>query len=201
MIVRIYDKQPALRDLQRVADILEHDGIVACPTGGVYALCCSLRRPRAVARLQSISGKPADGMSVIFADLASAAEYCRIDNAAFRVLKRNLPGMFTFILPASSRIPDKVLAKRRTVGVRIPDNAVVRAVCTELGAPLLSVSVRCDEGQEEEYATDPSLIDEHYGREIDAVVDGGVGQNLHTTVVDLSDGEAEIVRQGGGDLL
>lgn len=200
MIVRIYDKQPALRDLQRVADILEHDGIVACPTGGVYALCCSLRRPRAVARLQSISGKPADGMSVIFADLASAAEYCRIDNAAFRVLKRNLPGMFTFILPASSRIPDKVLAKRRTVGVRIPDNAVVRAVCTELGAPLLSVSVRCDEGQEEEYATDPSLIDEHYGREIDAVVDGGVGLNIHTTVVDLSGDEPEIVRDGGGEL-
>ena len=200
MIVRIYDKQPAERDLQRVADLLEHDGVVACPTGGVYALCCSLRQPRAVARLQALSGKSADDMAVIFADLASAADYCRIDNAAFRVLKRNLPGMFTFILPASSRMPDRVLAKRRTVGLRIPDNAVVRAIAATLGAPLLSVSVRCAEGDDEEYATDPSLIDERYGREIDAVVDGGVGLNIHTTVVDLSGDEPEIVRDGGGEL-
>lgn len=201
MIVRIYDKHPSERDLARVTDVLEHDGVVVCPTGGVYALCCSLRRPRAVARLQTLCGKSADQMSVVFADLSSAADYCRIDNAAFRVLKRNLPGPFTFILPASSRIPDKVMAKRRTVGVRIPDNAVMQAIVRALGEPLLAASVHMAEGDDEEYATDPSLIEERYGREVDAVVDGGVGLNQHTTVVDLTDGEAEIVREGAGELL
>ena len=201
MIVRIYDKHPSERDLARVTDVLEHDGVVVCPTGGVYALCCSLRRPRAVARLQTLCGKSVDQMSVVFADLSSAADYCRIDNAAFRVLKRNLPGPFTFILPASSRIPDKVMAKRRTVGVRIPDNAVMQAIVRALGEPLLAASVHMAEGDDEEYATDPSLIEERYGREVDAVVDGGVGLNQHTTVVDLTDGEAEIVREGAGELL
>lgn len=201
MLVRIYDKQPAGRDIERIVGLLEQDGIVVCPTGGVYAFCCSLRRPRAVARLQTLCGKSAGELSVIFADLASAAEYCRIDNAAFRVLKRNLPGQFTFILPASSRIPDKVLAKRRTVGMRIPDNTVVRAIAESLGAPLLSASVHNRDGDDEEYVTDPSLIEERYGHEADAVVDGGVGRNIPTTVVDLSDGEPEIVREGGGELL
>ena len=201
MLVRIYDKEPAERDLARIADLLEHDGVVVCPTGGVYAFCCSLRRPRAVARLQTLCGKSAGEMSVIFADLASAADYCRIDNAAFRILKRNLPGQFTFILPASSRIPDKVLAKRRTVGLRIPDNAVVRAIAERLGGPLLSASVHNTAGDDEEYVTDPSLIEERYGHEADAVVDGGVGRNIPTTVVDLTGGEPEIVREGGGELL
>lgn len=200
MIVRIYDKQPSERDLTRVVRMLEHDGVVVCPTGGVYALCCSLKQPRAVARLQAMCGKSAGELSVIFADLASAAEYCRIDNAAFRILKRNLPGQFTFILPASSRMPDKVMAKRRTVGMRIPDNAVVRAVVAALGEPLLAASVH-SAGAEDEYLTDPSLIDERYGHAVDAVVDGGVGRNVPTTVVDLTDGEAEIVREGGGELL
>ena len=201
MLVRIYDKHPSERDIARVTGVLEHDGVVVCPTGGVYAFCCSLRQPRAVARLQAMCGKNADELSVIFADIASAAEYCRIDNAAFRVLKRNLPGEFTFILPASSRIPDKVAAKRRTVGVRIPDNGVVRAIVTALGAPLLAASVHSAADDDEEYATDPSLIDERYGHAVDAVVDGGTGRNVPTTVVDLTGGEPEIVREGGGELL
>ena len=200
MIVRIYDKQPSERDLARVADVLEHDGVVICPTGGVYAFCCSLRRPKAVARLQMLCGRSAGELSVIFADLAAAAEYCKIDNAAFRVLKRNLPGQFTFILPASSRMPDKVLAKRRTVGVRIPDSPVVRAIAAMPCGPLLSASVKGREGDDEEYLTDPSLIWERYGRDADAAVDGGEGRNIPTTVVDLTDGEAVIVREGGGEL-
>ena len=200
MIVRIYDKHPAERDLTRVADVLEHDGVAVCPTGGVYAFCCSLRHPRAVARLQALCGKGAGELSIVVADLSAAADYCRIDNAAFRVLKRNLPGPFTFILPASSRIPDKVAAKRRTVGLRIPDNEVLLAIVRTLGEPLLAASVHGDEGDDEEYATDPSLIAERYGHAVDVVVDGGVGRNVPTTVVDLTDGEAEIVRQGAGEL-
>ena len=200
MIVRIYDKQPSERELARVVRLLENDGVAVCPTGGLYAFCCSLRRPRAVARLQALCGKNIDNISVIFADIAAAADCCRIDNAAFRVLKRNLPGMFTFILPASSRVPDKVQAKRRNIGVRIPDNEVIRAIAAMLNAPLLAASVHVAEG-EEEYATDPSLIEERYGHAVDAVVDGGTGRNVTTTVVDLTDGEPHIVRQGDGELV
>lgn len=199
MLLKIYDKNPSERDLQRVVDVLERDGVVILPTDGVYAFACAVRSAKGLARLRALSGKSADEMSVIFSDLSSIADYCRVDNVAFRTLKRNLPGAFTFILPASSRVPDKVLAKRRTVGVRMPDCVVTRAIVERLGAPILAASVKDDDAIVE-YTTDPSLIDERYGREVDMVVDGGIGLPLPTTVVDLSDGEAEILRQGGGEL-
>lgn len=199
MLLKIYDKNPSERDLQRVVDLLERDGVVILPTDGVYAFACAVRSAKGLARLRALSGKSADEMSVIFSDLSSIADYCRVDNVAFRTLKRNLPGAFTFILPASSRVPDKVLAKRRTVGVRMPDCVVTRAIVERLGAPILAASVKDDDAIVE-YTTDPSLIDERYGREVDMVVDGGIGLPLPTTVVDLSDGEAEILRQGGGEL-
>lgn len=199
MLLKIYDKNPSERDLQRVVDLLERDGVVILPTDGVYAFACAVRSAKGLARLRALSGKSADEMSVIFSDLSSIADYCRVDNVAFRTLKRNLPGAFTFILPASSRVPDKVLAKRRTVGVRMPDCVVTRAIVERLGAPILAASVKDDDAIVE-YTTDPSLIDERYGREVDIVVDGGIGLPLPTTVVDLSDGEAEILRQGGGEL-
>lgn len=199
MLLKIYDKNPSERDLQRVVDLLERDGVVILPTDGVYAFACAVRSAKGLARLRALSGKSADEMSVIFSDLSSIADYCRVDNVAFRTLKRNLPGAFTFILPASSRVPDKVLAKRRTVGVRMPDCVVTRAIVERLGAPILAASVKDDDAIVE-YTTDPSLIEERYGREVDMVVDGGIGLPLPTTVVDLSDGEAEILRQGGGEL-
>ncbi len=199
MLLKIYDKNPSERDLQRVVDLLERDGVVILPTDGVYAFACAVRSAKGLARLRALSGKSADEMSVIFSDLSSIADYCRVDNVAFRTLKRNLPGAFTFILPASSRVPDKVLAKRRTVGVRMPDCVVTRAIVERMGAPILAASVKDDDAIVE-YTTDPSLIDERYGREVDMVVDGGIGLPLPTTVVDLSDGEAEILRQGGGEL-
>lgn len=198
MLVRIYDKNPSERDLQRVADVLSRDGVVVYPTDGVYAFCCALRSAKGAARLRALCGKEMAELSVVFCSLSSIADYCRVDNAAFRVLKRNLPGPFTFILPASSRMPDKVLSKRRTIGVRMPANAVARAIADTLGEPLLTASVT---GRgEEEYTTDPSLIEERFGREVDMVVDGGEGSVVPTTVVDLTDGGPEVVREGGGEL-
>lgn len=186
--------------MERITDLLEHDGVAACPTDGRYVLCCSLQRPRAIARLQSLCGKKMDDTSVIFADIASAAHYCRIDNAAFRLLKRNLPGPFTFIVPASTRMPDKVPTRQQNVGMRIPDCEALRALVTALGSPLLAATLNIDDGDDEEYAVDPSLISERYGNRIDVVVDGGVGRNVPTTLVDLTDGEPVILREGGGIL-
>lgn len=199
MLVKIYDKNPSERDLQRVIDSLESDGVVVLPTDGVYVMGCSLRSAKGVARLRAMSGKASEEMSVIFADIATIAEYCRVDNSAFRVLKRNLPGAFTFILPASSRMPDKVMAKRRTVGVRMPDNGVLRAISERLEVPIIAVSIKEDDWGVE-YTTDPSLIEERYGHDVDIVVDGGIGIDQPTTIVDLTDGDVEVVRQGGGEL-
>lgn len=136
---------------------------------------------------------------MVFSGLAQVAEYCRVDNAVFRVLKRNLPGPFTFILPASSRVPDKALERRQTIGVRIPANPIARAIVEMLGCPLVTTSVR-DEDDVVEYTTDPELIHERYGREVALVIDGGTGDNVPTTVVDLTDGEPEILREGKGEL-
>ena len=165
MILRIYPQNPAEREIQRVVEALERDGVV------VYPIC--------------------DGIS-------RAAEYCRVDNAAFKILKRNLPGAITFLLDASSRMPDKALQRRKTIGVRIPDNAIPRAIVEQLGCPLITASLKSDD--DAEYMTDPELIHERYGREVALVVDGGYGSIVPTTVVDLTQEEPEIVRQGAAEL-
>lgn len=199
MLTKIYEQNPSERELQRVVDVLQKDGIIIYPTDSVYAFGCSIRSPKAIERLRRMKGKDAEAFAVVFADLAQVAEYCRVDNAVFRVLKRNLPGPFTFLLTAASCVPDKALEKRRTIGVRIPSNAVARAVVEALGAPLITSSVR-DDDEVIEYTTDPELIHERYGSEVALVIDGGPGDIVPTTVVDLTGDEAEILREGKGEL-
>ncbi len=199
MITKIYAQNPSERELSRVVSVLEHDGVVIYPTDGVYAFGCSLRSPKALERLRRIRSKESDELAVVFESLAQVAEYCRVDNATFRTLKRNLPGPFTFVLEASSRVPDKALARRKTIGVRIPAHPVARAIVEALGVPMVTASVR-DDDEVVEYTTDPELIHERYGREVELVIDGGPGDNVPTTVVDLTDGEPEVLREGKGEL-
>ena len=199
MLVKIYVQNPSEKELKRVVEALERDGVVIYPTDSVYAFGCSLRSARAIERLRRLRGRSEDSLSVVFYDIAQVAEYCRVDNAAFRILKRNLPGPFTFILPASSRVPDKALERRRTIGVRIPSHPVARAVVEALGCPMITASVK-DDDEVVEYTTDPELIEERYGREVSLVIDGGIGDNVPTTVVDLTGDEPEILREGKGDL-
>ncbi len=199
MLIKIYDKNPSERELRRVVEVLERDGVVVYPTDSLYAFGCSIHSPKAIERVRRLSGKRAEALSVIFNEISQVAEYCRVDNAAFRILKRNLPGPFTFLMPASSRVPDKALERRRAIGVRIPDNGVARALVGMLGAPMITASVKCDDDAEE-YATDPELIHERYGRDVEIVIDGGMGQTVPTTVVDLTGDGPEIVREGLGEL-
>lgn len=199
MLTKIYAENPSERELQRVVAALENDAIIIYPTDSVYAFGCSLRSPKAIERLRRIKGKGASELAVVFESIAQVAEYCRVDNAAFRILKRNLPGPFTFILSASARVPDKALEKRRTIGVRIPGNAIPRAIVAALGCPLITTSVREDD-EVVEYTTDPELIDERYGREVALVVDGGAGDVVPTTVVDLTGDQPEILREGRAEL-
>ena len=199
MLVKIYGQNPSERELTRVVEALERDGIVIYPTDSVYAFGCSLRSAKAVDRLRRLRGRSDAPLTVVFDDIAGVAEYCRVDNAAFRILKRNLPGPFTFILPASSRVPDKALERRRTIGIRIPAHPVARAVVEALGCPMVTASVK-DDDEVVEYTTDPELIEERYGHEVSLVIDGGMGDNVPTTVVDLTGDEPEILREGRGEL-
>ena len=199
MLVRLYERNPSERELQRIVALLERDGIIVYPTDSVYAFGCSLRAPKAVERLRRLKGKSAAEFAAVFDGIARIAEYCRVDNAAFRMLKRNLPGPFTFVLPASAQVPDKALGKRRTLGVRIPGHAVARAIVEALGCPLVTTSLPVD-AEEPDYAVDPERIHERYGRDVAAVVDGGAGTTILTTVVDLTGDEPVVLREGGGEL-
>ena len=197
MLTKIYPRNPSERELRKVVAALECGGTVVYPTDGVYAFGCSLGAPKTVDRLLGLRGKERREATLVFDGIARLAEYCRVDNAAFRVLKRNLPGPFTFLLPASSRVPDRALSRRKTIGAHIPANPIARAIVEMLGAPLVSVSVK---DEQTEYTTDPELIDERYGRTVALVVDGGMGEASFTTVVDLTDGEPVLLREGRGEL-
>lgn len=199
MLTKIYPQNPSEKELRKVVAALENDGLIIYPTDSVYAFGCSLRSPKAIEHMRRLRGKGATELTLVFDGIAQVAEYCRVDNATFRILKRNLPGPFTFVLPASSRVPDKALERRKTIGIRIPDNPVARAVVEALGAPLVTASVK-DDGEGLEYTTDPELIEERYGSDVALVVDGGSGEAIPTTVVDLTGDEPVLLREGKGEL-
>ncbi len=198
MKINLYSNNTSEKELQRVCDILNDGGVVIYPTDSVYAMGCAINSTKGVEKLNKLSGKDARELSLIFSSISSVAEYCKVDNGAFKVLKRNTPGAFTFILKGLSRIPDKVAAKRKTIGVRLPDNDITRQIVEMMEVPLLTTSLKSDE---EEYLVDPELIFEQWGERVDCVVDGGYANNLPSTVVDLSEGEIEIIRDGVAELI
>lgn len=138
-------------------------------------------------------------LSIICYDLSNISEYARVSNATFKLMKRNLPGPFTFILNADSRLP-KIFRNRKEVGIRVPDNSIIREICRSLDAPILTTTLPYDEKEDIEYVTDPELIDEKFGSEVDLVIDGGIGGIEPSTVIDCCDDEPEIIRQGKGIL-
>jgi tRNA threonylcarbamoyl adenosine modification protein (Sua5/YciO/YrdC/YwlC family) len=175
--------------------------VIIYPTDSIYAFGCSLQSPKAIERLRTIKAKSEDSLSVIFDSISSVSEYRRVDNLTFKLMKRNLPGAFTFILNTSSKMPDRALEKRKCVGVRIPANPIARAIVERLGCPMITSSVkRRPEDDGDEYTTNPELIEERYENIVDLVVDGGIGDNVPTTLVDLTSDEQEILREGRGEL-
>ena len=139
-MIKIYAQNPNEKAVARVADVLRSDGVIVYPTDSVYAFGCSIRSPKAIERLRALSGKKGDEFSIVCPDLSTISAYARVDNAVFKVLKRNLPGPFTFVLNASGKVPDKFLEKRKTVGVRIPDHEFCRRILRGLGRPVVSTS-------------------------------------------------------------
>lgn len=198
-LVKIYPQNPSEREIEKVVKVLENDGVIIYPTDGVYAFGALLRSTKAVEKLRKLSGKEEKLLSIVCSDISMVDKFARIDNSQFKVLKRNTPGAFTFILEPSSKVPDKALAGRKTVGVRIPDNQIPLTIVERLGFPLATASVK-DDDEVLEYTTDPELIVERYEQDVEMVIDGGYGTIVPTTLVDLMGDEPEILREGGGEL-
>jgi tRNA threonylcarbamoyl adenosine modification protein (Sua5/YciO/YrdC/YwlC family) len=199
--IRIYEENPNPRALERVVEILRNGGLAIYPTDTVYGLGCDITNSKALERLARIKGiRPEKAnWSFICADLSNLSDYVRqIDTPTFKILKRALPGPYTFVLPGSANLP-KDFKKRKTVGIRIPDNRIAQALVEGLGHPIVSTSIH-DEDDVLEYTTDPELIYEKWGKLVDVVVDGGYGDNVGSTVIDLSGPEPEVLREGKGDL-
>lgn len=201
MIIRLYEENPNPREIGKIADVLRDGGVIIYPTDTVYAIGCDALNVRAVEEVCRIKGiNPTKAqLSIICYDLSDISEYAKVDNNTFKLMKRNLPGPFTFILNITSSLP-KLYKNRKTVGIRVPDNNIIRELVRELGNPIMTTSVKDDDGVKE-YTTDPELIYEKYEKQVNLVIDGGYGGIEGSTVVDCTGGEIEIVRQGKGELL
>jgi tRNA threonylcarbamoyl adenosine modification protein (Sua5/YciO/YrdC/YwlC family) len=202
MLVRIHPVTPDPRQLKKVVEVLRNGGVIIYPTDGVYAFGCDITKNRAVERIAYLKGiKPEKAdFSFVFDELSHLTEYSRpVDTRTFKLMKACLPGPYTFILNASNSVPKLFKNNKRTLGIRIPDNEICRALVRELGNPLISSSVH-DDDEILEYITDPELIHERYRELVDMVVDGGYGALVPSTIIDCTGPEPELVRQGAGNV-
>ena len=202
MMIKLYTKNNSPEVLQQIVDILNDGGIIIYPTDTMYAMGCHALKERAIEKIckfKNIDPRK-HNLSVICSDLSNISEYANIDNLTFKLMKKNLPGPFTFILKTDSRLP-KIFRNRKEVGIRVPDNAIVQEIVRLLDAPILTTTLPRDEDEEIEYITDPELINEKFGEEVDLVIDGGIGDVEPSTIVNCCEGEPEIIRQGKGFLI
>ncbi|MBN2616283.1 MAG: threonylcarbamoyl-AMP synthase [Bacteroidales bacterium] len=200
MLLKIYPENPAPRHIEMVLEGLKQGHVFVFPTDTVYGLGCDLYNTKAFDRLEQIKGgkKTKKTFSIIVSDISMLSEFTKpIDNSIFRMLKRNIPGPFTFILEANSSVPKLFQSKKRTIGVRIPDNPFMLHVVQALGHPLVTTSIH-NEDKIIDYTTDPELIHEQYEHIVDGVVDGGFSHNIPSTVIDCTGGHPEIIREGLG---
>ena len=201
IFIKLYQENPDARRVQQVVDCLKSGGVVIYPTDTVYGMGCDIFNPKAiekVKRLKQIKGK--SNFSFICYDLSHISEYTKsLSTPVFKLMKKALPGPFTFILKASSKVPKLLNAAKKTVGIRVPDHNIPREIVKALGNPIITTSIH-DDDDVIEYSTDPELIFEKYRGQVDMVIDGGFGQIMASTVVDCSEGEIELIREGLGDL-
>ena len=202
MFIRLYEENPNQRHIQQIVDVLKSGGIIIYPTDTVYGLGCDITNQKAVekiAQLRGIKLSKAD-FSFICQDLSHLSAYALpLDNHVFKMLKRNLPGPFTFILKANNNVPKLFKNNKRTIGIRVPNNNIIRSIVTELGNPILTTSIYDKDNNE--YITDPEIINDVYKDKVDIIIDGGYSGNEASTVVDCSGDEINIIREGKGELL
>ena len=197
--VKVYNQNPNATEINKIVGILKKGGLIIYQTDTVYGLGCDITNAKAVEKIARIKGIKVDksNFSFICNDLSHLSDYVKqIDTPTYKLLKRALPGPYTFILPGSKSLP-KVFKKKKTVGIRIPNNNIVRAIVKALGNPIISTSIH-DEDDVIEYTTDPELIFEKWEHLVDGVIDGGFGGNLASTIIDLTDAVPKIIREGKG---
>ncbi|MDR1937603.1 MAG: threonylcarbamoyl-AMP synthase [Tannerellaceae bacterium] len=201
MYIKIYPENPNQREINKVVDVLREGGLVIYPTDTVYAMGCDAMNVRAVEKICQLKGidPRKNNLSIICYDLSNISEYAKVSNAVFKLMRKNLPGPFTFILPTGSELP-KIYKNKKEVGIRVPDNNIIRQLVNELGNPIMTTSVH-DDDEVIEYTTDPELIYEKYEDKVDIVVDGGYGSTDPSTVVDCTTDDFGIIRQGKGELI
>ncbi|MDO5971527.1 L-threonylcarbamoyladenylate synthase [Flavivirga aquimarina] len=198
---RIYEENPNPREIERVVAILKKGGLIIYPTDTVYGLGCDITNLKALERVAKIKGIKLEKSSFSFVchDLSNLSDYVKqIDTSTFKILKRALPGPYTFILPGSKSLPNP-FKKRKTVGIRVPGNNIALEIVKQLGNPIISTSIR-DDDEVVEYMTDPELILEKWDNLVDLVIDAGYGDNEASTVIDLSENEPVVIREGKGSL-
>ena len=202
MLLRIHPENPSDRQIRLVLECLNDGGVIIFPTDTIYAIGCDIFKPRAIDRVAQIKGvkKEKANFSFICHDLSHLSEFSKpIDNSIYKMMRRNLPGPFTFILGASNKVPKIFQSRKKSIGIRVPDNNIPREIVQQLGNPLMSTSVH-DDDDILEYTTDPELILERYSNVVDLVIDGGYGDNTPSTIIDCTGDEPELVREGKGVL-
>ncbi len=201
MLIRIYEDNPSPQQIQKVVEVLRNGGIIIFPTDTVYAFGCDIFNARAVeaiVRLKEKDIRKAD-LSFVCHEMSQISEYARMDDYAFKLMKKNLPGPFTFLLNGSNRLP-KLFKNKKVVGIRMPGNNIALDIVRELGNPIMVSSVFTDEDTLE-YIADPELIEERFGSQVELVIDGGYGGTTTSTIVDCTGEEPEIIREGAGEIV
>jgi len=201
MLIQIHPDNPQPRLIKQVAECLKDGGVIIYPTDTIYGLGCDIDQPKAVERICKIKNVDPQKaqLSFICRDLSNLSDYTKsIDTPLYRILKSYLPGPYTFILPASKRVPKILQNKKSTIGLRIPDNNICRSILDELGHPILSASLP---GETVEEYTDPGMINEKFGELVDFIIDGGIGSAIPSTIVDCTGNEWIITRQGLGEII
>ncbi|SFC92375.1 L-threonylcarbamoyladenylate synthase [Spirosoma endophyticum] len=200
--IKLYPKNPDPRRIEHIVKALRDGAVIIYPTDTIYGMGCDIHNARAVERVARIKGiKPTkNDFSFICYDLSHIADYARVSNQAFKLMKKMLPGPFTFILEATGNVPKLLNTNKKTVGIRVPDNDIPRQIVHELGNPIITTSIR-DEDEIIEYSTDPELIFEKFQNQVDIVIDGGYGGNVASTIVDATDDDFSVIRQGLGELV
>ena len=200
-LIRIYEENPNPKDIKRVVDALRNGALIIYPTDTIYGLGCDITNTAALEKIAQIRGVKLEkaNFSFICENLSKLSDYVKqIDTPTFKILKRNLPGPYTFILPGNNNLPS-AFKKKKTVGIRVPDNNICRALVAGLGNPIVSTSIK-DDDEVLEYTTDPELILEKWDKLVDFVIDGGYGDNIPSTVIDLTTPEPEVIREGKGSV-